>query len=187
MFLVKCPWVWNPSHLPFLQQQLPNGCQSCDVQSKEAWAVCRVGTSSPHSPLLFHLRGGNQQSPSRSEIPKSAVFADLLPLVNSPFSNSSSVILPFFNFFKSLVSFRSSSMSSSSTSEPWVHKRPTSYWISQQQCSKWNQQNLGVFLATVGGLWNSSSPIRDWTWAPQQWKRRVLTTGPPEKPQTSTF
>ena len=135
----------------------------------------------------FHLRGGNQQSSSKSEISKSALFIDLLPLVNSPFSNSSSVILPFLNFFKSLVSFRSSSMSSSSISEPWGQKRPTSYWISQQQCSKWNQQNLGGFLATLGGLWNSSSPTIDWTWAPQQWKCRVLTAGPPEKPQTSTF
>lgn len=36
----------------------------------------------------------------------------------SLFSNSSSLIFPFFNLFKSLVSFSNSSMSSSSTSEP---------------------------------------------------------------------
>ena len=135
----------------------------------------------PHS-HAFHLRGGNQQSSSKSEISKSAVFVNLLPPVNSPFSNSSSVILPFLNFFKSLVSFRSSSMSSSSISEPWVQKRPTSYSVLSETSKIW-----GFFLAALGGFWNSSSPTRAWIWAPWWWKCRVLTTGLLEKSQTSTF
>ena len=34
-------------------------------------------------------------------------------------------------------------------------------------------------LAVPCGLWNLSFPTRDWTYGHQQWKRRVLTTGPP--------
>lgn len=114
----------------------------CSVHASASYL--RAQGSSWHSrcPRALRLSGRNQQSSSKSEIPKSAVLTDPVPLVNSPFSSSSSVILPFLNFFKSLVSLRSSSMSSSSISEPWVQKRSTSYWISQQQCSKWNQQFL---------------------------------------------
>ena len=36
------------------------------------------------------------------------------------------------------------------------------------------------FLAVLHGMWHLISPTRDWTCAPLQWKRAVLTTGPPE-------
>ena len=114
----------------------------CSVDACASYLQAQGSSWHSRCSRAFHLSGRNQQSSSKSEIPKSAVLTDLLPLVNSPFSNSSSVILPFLNFFKSLVSLRSSSMSSSSISEPWVQKRSTSYWISQQQCSKWNQPFL---------------------------------------------
>ena len=39
------------------------------------------------------------------------------------------------------------------------------------------------FLAALLGLWNLSSPTRDWIWGPQQWKSQVLTTGPPGNSQ----
>lgn len=70
-------------------------------------------------PRASRPRPGDQQPPYKSATPQSAALTDFLPLFNNPFSNSSSVILPFLNFFKSLVSLRSSSMSSSSMSEPW--------------------------------------------------------------------
>ena len=38
---------------------------------------------------------------------------------------------------------------------------------------------LFLFLAAPRGLWDLSSPTRDWTPGPQQWKGEVLTTGPP--------
>ena len=34
-------------------------------------------------------------------------------------------------------------------------------------------------LATLCGLWDLSSLTRDWTWGPEQWKGRVLTTEDP--------
>lgn len=107
----------NPdSCLPSLKRQLSEmgrcvHVAKSDAQWKQTWvaageACLRISPGAP-----------DQQPSPRSESPTS-VFIDLLPLVSNPFSNSSSVILPFLNFFKSLVSLRSSSMSSSSISEP---------------------------------------------------------------------
>ena len=38
---------------------------------------------------------------------------------------------------------------------------------------------LFVCFATLGGLWDLSFPMRDWTHAPWQWKHRILTIGLP--------
>lgn len=46
---------------------------------------------------------------------------------------------------------------------------------------------LVCFLATLWGLWDPSSPTRDWTFAPLQWKHGVLTPGLPGKSLPSYF
>ena len=42
-------------------------------------------------------------------------------------------------------------------------------------------------LAAPGGMWDLSSPTRDRTQAPLQWKCKVLTTGPPRKSPNSVL
>ena len=44
-----------------------------------------------------------------------------------------------------------------------------------------------LFLATLCGMTDLSSPIRGRTYAPLQWKYRVLTSGPPGKSLTHHF
>ena len=52
-------------------------------------------------------------------------------------------------------------------------------------CKDYNNNFLKTpfFLAALRGLWDLSSPTRDRTRAPLQWKRGVLTTGPPGNSQ----
>ena len=72
---------------------------------------------------------------------------------------------------------------------PWTvaHQAPQSMGFSRQEY--WSGVPLPSYLmhiyihATPGSIWDLSSPIRVWTYAPLQWKHRVLTTGPPGKSQ----
>lgn len=120
IFMSVKPLTWPSATAALGEVVLPGRLLKfcCSVHASASYL--RAQGSSWHSRCSRALRlsGRNQQSSSKSEIPKSAVLTDPVPLVNSPFSSSSSVILPFLNFFKSLVSLRSSSMSSSSISEP---------------------------------------------------------------------
>ena len=50
-----------------------------------------------------------------------------------------------------------------------------------------NLKKIYLFMAMLGGLRDLCSPIRDRTCAPLQWKRGVLTTGPPGKPLVRFF
>ena len=43
-----------------------------------------------------------------------------------------------------------------------------------------------LFWSVPHSMWDPSSPTRDWTCAPMQWKARVLTTEQPEKSQNDS-